>query len=230
VESLLGVHVAGGAIGILSGFAAAAAPKGGQVHRIAGRVFAVSMLTMGLSGAFIAAVTWVPTSVAMGTFASYLVLTGVLTLLPATTWNRRTTMSLAIVAVALAITLCLFGVLALRSATGALDGLPAPMAFLFAIVALLAGMSDVRVARSPAPTGRRRLARHLWRMNFALFIAAASFFLGQAHVLPLVLRTPWVLAPPVLFPMLALAYWLWRTRAQGQRVFRAEPAARGRAP
>jgi len=229
VESLLGVHVAGGAIGILSGFAAATVPKGGQVHRIVGRVFVVSMLTMGLSGAFIAAVSWVPTSVAMGTFASYLVLTGVLTLLPATTWNRRMTMSLAIVAVALATTLCLFGILALKSTTGVLDGLPAPMAFLFAIVALLAGMSDVRVARSPAPTGRRRLARHLWRMNFALFIAAASFFLGQAHVLPHMLRTPWVLAPPVLFPVLAMVYWLWRTRARELPMFRTESAARGRA-
>lgn len=227
MESLLGVHVAGGAVGLISGFAAVAVQKGSRIHRAAGRVFVVSMLAVGLSGAFIAAVTWVPTSVAMGTFASYLVLTGILTVLPAATWNRRATLGSAVVAAALAITLCLFGVLALRSATGELDGLPAPMAFLFATVALLAGISDVRVARGAAPTGRRRLARHLWRMNFALFIAAASFFLGQTQVLPPVLRTPWVLAPPVLIPILVMVYWLWRTRARGQPVFLGEPPARG---
>ena len=60
--------------------------------------------------------------------------------------------------------------------------------------------------------GARRLARHLWRMCFALFIAAASFFLGQADEFPEPLRIPALLALPVLAVLLAMLYWLWRVR------------------
>ena len=55
---------------------------------------------------------------------------------------------------------------------------------IFATVALLAGAGDVRMIRSRGLQGAARLARHLWRMSFALFIGAFSFFLGQAKVIP----------------------------------------------
>ena|SRR5688500_9577578 len=86
------------------------------------------------------------------------------------------------------------------------------MVLLFAIVALSSGASDVRVARSGPLRGASRLARHLWRMCFALWIAAGSFFLGQADKLPEVLRIPALLAVPVLIPLVAMVYWLWRVR------------------
>lgn len=41
---------------------------------------------------------------------------------------------------------------------------------------------DVRVMRSEPLRGGARFARHLWRMCFALFIAAGSFFSIQARV------------------------------------------------
>ena len=49
-------------------------------------------------------------------------------------------------------------------------------------------------------------------MCFALFIAAASFFLGQADEFPELLRIPALLALPVLAVLLAMLYWLWRVR------------------
>lgn len=211
---LLWVHVAGGAAGLAAGFAALYARKGARAHRTAGRLFVYAMLAMGLSGAFIAAVTGVETSVLMGVFAAYLVLTGLTAVVPPGTWHRTVGLAGAAVALALSAALTEVGVRGAGSPGGAVEGLPAPMAFLFGAIALAAGVSDARVARAGPLRGGRRLARHLWRMCFALFIASASFFLGQTQVLPPPLREPWVLAPPVLAPLLVMAYWLRRTRAR----------------
>ncbi|HWF84419.1 MAG TPA: hypothetical protein VG222_06220 [Vicinamibacterales bacterium] len=63
------------------------------------------------------------------------------------------------------------------------------MLFFPATITTMAAAGDVRVMRSGALRGGRRLARHLWRMCFALFIAAGSFFV-------------------------AMFYWLWRVRAR----------------
>ena len=64
----------------------------------------------------------------------------------------------------------------------------------------------------------QRLARHLWRMCFALFIAAGSFFSIRARVAK-VLPEPFLAAPmrmlPILFVFVAMFYWLWRLRGAG---------------
>ena len=56
------------------------------------------------------------------------------------------------------------------------------------------------------------LRRHLWRMCFALFIAALSFFIGQARVFPKPVRIFPLLALPVLAVLVTMLYWLWRVR------------------
>jgi hypothetical protein len=87
--------------------------------------------------------------------------------------------------------------------------------FLFmGTVAVLEAASDVRVIRAGGLSGRPRLVRHLWRMCFALFIAAGSFFIGQAHTFPEAVRNPALLALPVLLPLLAMPYWIWRLRSR----------------
>jgi hypothetical protein len=47
-------------------------------------------------------------------------------------------------------------------------------------------------------------------MCFALFIACASFFLGQQQVFPEFLQGSWILALPVIASLLLLFYWLLR--------------------
>lgn len=90
--------------------------------------------------------------------------------------------------------------------------MPAFPFFLFGIAGVLGGAGDLRMIRSAALRGAPRLARHLWRMCFALFIAALSFFIGQADEFPEARRIFPLLALPVLVPLLGMTYWLWRIR------------------
>jgi hypothetical protein len=51
-------------------------------------------------------------------------------------------------------------------------------------------------------------------MSTALLIAAFSFFLGQAKVIPKPIRIVPLLMIPPLVVLGALMYWLWRVRAR----------------
>ena len=65
------------------------------------------------------------------------------------------------------------------------------------------------------PRGGPRLARHLWRTCFALFIAAGSFFSIRERVAK-ILPEPFATAPmralPILLLFGAMFYWLWKVR------------------
>jgi hypothetical protein len=136
------------------------------------------------------------------------------------------------VALAIAVTNITLGLASSLSGARTRDGVPVPMYFIFGAIALAAGLADVRVLRQGGLRGARRLARHLWRMCFALFIATGSFFLGQAHLIPKPFRIYGLLAIPALAPLAAMFYWLWRVRVRRSlrgivlRVGAAEPAPR----
>lgn len=100
--------------------------------------------------------------------------------------------------------------MARASATGALDGYPPPLYFIFGTIALLSIAGDVRMMLKGGLEARPRIVRHLWRMSFAMFIATGSFFLGQAKLLPRPYRIMPLLAVPALLPLALLAYWLAR--------------------
>ena len=63
------------------------------------------------------------------------------------------------------------GFKAFASPRGTINGVPFGMLFFLATITAMAAAGDVRVMRSGALRGAARLARHLWRMCFALFIA-----------------------------------------------------------
>jgi hypothetical protein len=92
------------------------------------------------------------------------------------------------------------------------NGVPAFPFFLFGLVGLVGSVGDVRMMRSGPLRGAPRLTRHLWRMSFALFVAAMSFFFGQAKVIPEPIRIIPLLALPVLAVLVTMLYWLWRVR------------------
>lgn len=122
-----------------------------------------------------------------------MVTTALLTVRPRSRWIDVAALVIGVVVGAAAIKI---GFDALNG-TGKMNGVPAGMMLLFGTVALFATLGDIRMMRAGGLQGAQRIARHLWRMCFSLFIASGSFFLGQAKVipkpiriLPLCLRSP----------------------------------------
>jgi hypothetical protein len=117
-----------------------------------------------------------------------------------------------VLALGVGLTSVTLGFLTVASPTGRRNGLPPFPFFMFGVVGLLAGIGDVRMIWSGVARGASRLARHLWRMSWALWIATSSFFLGQAKVIPEPIRIPALLALPVVLVLGTMLYWLWRVR------------------
>jgi len=206
------LHILAGLIGIASGAVALFALKGAALHRKSGMIFVYSMLFMSSSGAVMAALRHTRISVIAGVLTFYLVTTALLTVRPRAAGFPWIDLGGALVALAVALAGVAFGLAALDSPGHTLDGLPPQPAFMFAFVALLAVLGDVRMMLAGGLQGARRIARHLWRMCFALFIATASFFLGQARHFPKPLRNGALLSLPVLVVLLLMFFWLARVR------------------
>ena len=106
------------------------------------------------------------------------------------------------------------------------------MGFIFGMVALLAGLGVIRMMLTRSLSWAQRIAPHLWRMCFALWIAAASFFLGQSDEFPEALRIMPLLCTPVLLVLLLMSIgWHVSCSRNGGRksddlLQRAEPGAR----
>ena len=213
--TLIPVHVIGGLVGIVAGFVALFALKGGRLHRKSGMVFVVAMLTMSVSGVVLAALkpSW---GTALGGFLTfYLVTTGLLTTRHPAGRSWWMDLSALLLAVLLGVTCLTFGLEALSSPSGSKDGYPAPMYFVFGTVTWLAAFGDARML-ARGVRGARRIARHVWRMSFAMLMATASFFLGQAKVIPKPIRITPLLSMPVLLVVIVMIYWLARLRFAGR--------------
>jgi hypothetical protein len=204
------LHIVAALMGLASGYVALYALKGAQLHRRSGMIFVYAMLLMSSTGAVMAALKPQRLSVVAGALTFYLVTTALLTVRRPVVGFRWVDFVAMLVALTVGIAAVRFGVVALQSATGTIDGLPAAPGFVFGAVALLATLGDMRMILARGTEGARRIARHLWRMCFALFIATASFFLGQPQVFPKSLRSSGVLAIPVLLVLLLMFFWLAR--------------------
>jgi hypothetical protein len=206
------VHIAAGSLALGSGYVALYAAKGAAVHRRSGRLFVYAMLTMAVTGGIIAALGGGEGSVIAAVVTCYLVATALTTVVRPADAPTRVDVALMLLALAVGATSLGLGIDMLVGPTKTRDGLP-PFPFLmFGIVALLAGAGDVRMIRAHGVRGPSRISRHLWRMCWAMWIAASSFFLGQSDEFPVALRKPALLAIPVLVPLVVMLYWLWRVR------------------
>ena len=206
------VHILAGTLVVLSGYFALAATKGAPVHRRAGMVFVAAMLTTALLGMGIAVLRGVAPAVNVpaAVLTCYLVVTSFTTVRDRAGSRALDIGSLLVV---LGVTLVSFTFVAQGLADGGTrQGIPAFIWVIFGLPALLAGIGDVRVIRFGALTGTPRLARHLWRMCYALFIASISFFIGQADKIPEAFRIFPLLVSLTLLPLVALVYWRVRLR------------------
>jgi uncharacterized membrane protein len=206
------VHIVAGSAALLSGYAALYAAKGAVVHRRSGRVFVYAMIAMTLTGAAMAAVGKSEGIVINAFLTSYLVITALITVSRPAAWSVRADVGLAMVAFGLGLASLALGFETVMSPTGRRDGLPPFPYFMYGVIGVLGGLGDVRMIRVGGLIASSRIARHLWRMCWALWIAAASFFWGQAKVIAEPIRIIPLLSVPVLAVLVTMLYWLWRVR------------------
>ena len=211
---LLPIHVAAGGLALVLGALALLVKKGGTVHRRSGLLFVFAMLVMGATAAMLG-------NVVGGLMAVYFAGTALTTVRPVSAWTRRINALALTLAIALALLSIVGGVRAVSNPGLSPGGVPfrtiGVMSFFLAGVLILAAAGDVRIMRLGAPRGGPRLARHLWRMCFALFIAAGSFFSIRERVAT-ILPEPFTAGPmralPILLLFGAMFYWLWRVRVR----------------
>lgn len=219
---LLPIHIAAGGLAIVLGAVALVAKKGGNVHRRVGLLFVYAMLVMGISAAILGLRNGpADGNVMAGLMTAYFVVTALTTVRPPSPWTRRINGAALAVAVVLALAAMVGGTMAFNSTQLSPGGVPlrtiGVMSFVLATVLTLAAAGDLRIMRSGARRGGARLARHLWRMCFALFIAAGSFFSIRervAKVLPEPFTTGLMRALPILLVFGAMFYWLWKVRGR----------------
>ncbi len=209
---ILMLHIAAGTVGLLSGAVAVSFRKGSRGHAIAGNVFFVAMLTMASCGMYLAFVKSQSSNILGGALTFYLV---------ATAWvtarRRQESTGLfdwggLVVAMAVAAVSITFGYQAVTSPTGMSHDYPVGPYAMLGAVAMLAAIGDVRMIVRHGISGSRRIARHLWRMCFALFIASSSVFMARAHIFPAFMRTTGMLTFLSVAPILLMIYWLIRVR------------------
>ena len=212
---LLPIHIAAGGLAIVLGAVALSAKKGGWIHRRSGLLFVYAMLVMGATAGILGIRSGAVGNVVGGVGAIYFVMTALTTVRPPSPWTKAINVAGLTVIVGLTLLHIVAGVEAFNSPTGWRNGAPFQMLFFLAAIMMLAAIGDVRILRSGMPRGRPRLARHLWRMCFALFIAAGSFFSIRARVAA-ILPEPFTTGPmralPIVLLFAAMFYWLWRLR------------------
>ena len=92
------------------------------------------------------------------------------------------TLGALLVALCVGVASLTFGFEALATANGARKGIPAFPFLMFGVVSLVASALDVRMIRAGGLRGAARLTRHLWRMCYALFIAALGHTAAAIHI------------------------------------------------
>ena len=207
----LAFHVGTGLTALAAGFLALALRKGGKWHRVSGRVFVVAMIATGITATAISLYEG-KESFAGGLVTAYLVFTAYTTVKPLPGARRQVDIALMVMAFVFASLGYVRAVDALGRPGSQVEGVPAGMMFFMTTIVMLAAIGDARMVLAGGITGARRLARHLWRMCFGLFIASGSFLIGQMKFIPEPIRIGPLLILLGVSPLVMLLYWMWRVR------------------
>jgi uncharacterized membrane protein len=226
-NALLWAHIAGGAIGMITGVVALAARKGQRVHRAAGKVFVMAMFMAYAIGAAVAPFldTGQRPNFIAGIMALYLLISG-------TAAARRPNAKAGapeVIGLVVALSITAAGVILMQmgaaSPSGTVDGSPPQAFLLFTMAGAFAAAGELNVLMRGQLSNAARIARHLWRMCLSLFIASGSFFLGQQQVFPEALQGSALLSVLALAPLPVMLFWLgkvrfddWGRRAKSQGI------------
>ena len=209
-KDLLYLHIAGGYVAVIAGYAALFSKKGGWLHRRAGLVFVGAILLMGLGAAYVGLakdlITWTG-----GITTPYFVITALTTVRRKGEPNRVLDAALMLIPIGFGLNAIRGGITVWPMPGRQFQGVPAIMMFISGGLLLMAAAGDLRILLRGPLRGTQRLARHLWRMLWALFAATGSFFLIATRVPEPIRWAPLRLLLAFL-PLVMLLYWLWRVR------------------
>jgi hypothetical protein len=209
---ILVLHICGGLVGLLSGAAAMAFRKGSRLHGIAGQVFVISMLTMAAAGVTLAVMKSQPGNILGGAFTFYLVATAWMTARRVAPETSFFDWGALLIVFSVSVADVTLGTMAAMSPTGMIYEYPPGPYFFIGSVAVIAAGGDVRMLWRHGISGTPRIARHLWRMCFALFIASSSLFLARQQLFPELMRKTGTLVLLSFLPLILMIYWLIRVR------------------
>jgi len=166
-----------------------------------------------------------PNNIGGGILTFYLIGTAWLTARRRDEETSRFDWVVLLIPLALGILTWMNGLNVVRSGASSQDGVPVGMTFFMGSVMLLAAAGDIRMLVGGGVSGAKRIARHLWRMCFGLFIAAGSFFMGPSNRplrllsavglgqhLPHALFSMTLYSILSILPLIMLILWLVRVR------------------
>jgi hypothetical protein len=208
---ILALHICAGTVGLLSGALAVSFRKGSGRHAIAGRVFVISMLSLGASAMVLAVMKREIGNFIGGILTIYLVTTAWLTARRQDGETGILDWAAILIPLGVSISSLTLGVQKLSNPAAFTDGVPVGMNFFMGAVVLLAAAGDLRmILRGLSRT--QRIARHLWRMCFGLFFATGSIFIARPHLFPAWLSTTHILMFLGVLPLFLMIFWLIRVR------------------
>lgn len=213
MSSVMVLHALIGSVVVGSGAAALSLSKGSCQHKMAGRLFVVSMLLMVpvvVAGAWLS-----PGSVSLLGFLFVFFMAYLLVSAWSTVARPEGLISLVeraapVVALCISLTGAVMGIEVI-SRTEVQGAAPKEAYFFFASLAFVAMLLDFNNLRQGGVRGKHRIIRHVWRMSCALFFATSTLFTGPGStVFPESVRGHTVLSVPQLAVFALALSWVVR--------------------
>jgi uncharacterized membrane protein len=202
------LHIIAGTIAVIAGALALTHKKGQQSHRLSGKIFVCTMAIMALSGAYIAILKPMMISLIAGFYTLHLVLTAYLVIKSPEQTCTQFDYFTPLLSCCLTCLSLHFGFEALNHNSGTFDGFSHEPYFFFALLSAVALIGDIRLLVFQGLKQNHRLARHIWRMCFALYLAVGSFFGQGGNALPENISQSVLIHLPEPFILLVMIFWL----------------------
>jgi len=200
------IHIIAGSLVLLFGYFALLAPKGLRPHRLAGSVFVVTMIFSSLSAAYLE--YQLGEFPIMGTLSLYFVITSWSIIKQEAGTVGAFEYGAFITIAAVAATFYKWGWDIVYNGKVLEGTLPLEGYFILGSFAAMAALLDLNMIIRKGLKGSHRIARHLWRMCFALLLPTLSFL--DQDIFPDVIKGTLLLWSPIIVLILMMIFWLCR--------------------